>query len=88
MPELTRKSRHEHSVARAPMKPQGLNRLAPDQLDILRLLAQGLTIEAIARRAQCVRTHRAAQGACVQWPLSSGDSTIEAVVWAVRQQLI
>ena len=50
MPELTRKSRHEHSVARAPMKPQGLNRLAPDQLDILRLLAQGLTIEAIARR--------------------------------------
>jgi DNA-binding NarL/FixJ family response regulator len=32
------------------MKPQGLNRLAPDQLDILRLLAQGLTIEAIARR--------------------------------------
>jgi DNA-binding NarL/FixJ family response regulator len=50
MPELTRKSRHEQSVARAPMMPQGLNRLAPDQLDILRLLAQGLTIEAIARR--------------------------------------
>ena len=87
MPELTRKSRHEHSVARAPMKPQGLNRLAPDQLDILRLLAQGLTIEAIARRLNVSErtVRRKVRAVAVELGV---DSTIEAVVWAVRQQLI
>jgi DNA-binding NarL/FixJ family response regulator len=69
------------------MKPQGLNRLAPDQLDILRLLAQGLTIEAIARRLNVSErtVRRKVRAVAVELGV---DSTIEAVVWAVRQQLI
>ena len=87
MPELTRDPRHEHSFARAPMKPPGLNRLAADQLDILSLLAQGQTVEAIARRLNVSErtVRRRVRAVTVELGV---DSTIEAVVWAVRQQLI
>jgi DNA-binding NarL/FixJ family response regulator len=69
------------------MKPPGLNRLAADQLDILSLLAQGQTVEAIARRLNVSErtVRRRVRAVTVELGV---DSTIEAVVWAVRQQLI
>ncbi len=87
MHELTRRPRHERAFARAPVKASGFSRLAPDQLDILSLLAQGLTIETIARRLDMSeRTVRRKVRAVVDE--LGVDSTIEAVVWAVRHGLI
>jgi DNA-binding NarL/FixJ family response regulator len=87
VPELTRDPRHEHPFGRAPMNPHGLNRLAADQLDILSLLAKGLTIEAIARRLDMSErtVRRKVRAVAIELGV---DSTIEAVVWAVRQGLI
>jgi DNA-binding NarL/FixJ family response regulator len=69
------------------MNPHGLDRLAVDQLDILSLLAQGLTVEAIARRLNVSErtVRRRVRAVTVELGV---DSTIEAVVWAVRQRLI
>lgn len=86
MHELTRRSRHEHPFARGPVMAFEIE-ASPDQLDILRLLAQGLTIESIARRLDMSeRTVRRKVRAVVDE--LGVDSTIEAVVWAVRHRLI
>ena len=61
--------------------------LGHDDLEILRLLAHGLTVESIALRLNMsertvTRKIRAVVDAV------GVDSTIEAIVWAVREDLI
>jgi DNA-binding NarL/FixJ family response regulator len=61
--------------------------LGHDELEILRLLAHGLTVESIAPRLNMsertvTRKIRAVVDAI------GVDSTIEAIVWAVREDLI
>lgn len=59
----------------------------PEDLELLRLLAAGLTVDAIARRVGLSeRTVRRRMRAVADE--IGVDSTIEAVVFAVRSQLI
>jgi len=75
------------SVAPAPVTPSGTIQLAADQLDILRLLAQGLTVETVARRLDMSDRTLRRRVRAIADDLRV-DSTIEAIVWAVRHQLI
>jgi DNA-binding NarL/FixJ family response regulator len=61
--------------------------LAPDELEILRLLAEGLTVDTIARRlGRSERTvRRKVRG--IGDKLGVG-TMVEAIVWAVRADLI
>jgi DNA-binding NarL/FixJ family response regulator len=67
--------------------PSGTIQLAADQLDILRLLAQGLTVETVARRLDMSERTLRRRVRAIADDLGV-DSTIEAIVWAVRHQLI
>jgi DNA-binding NarL/FixJ family response regulator len=67
--------------------PSGTIQLAADQLDILRLLAQGLTVETVARRLDMSDRTLRRRVRAIADDLGV-DSTIEAIVWAVRHQLI
>ncbi len=69
------------------MTPSGTIQLAADQLDILRLLAQGLTVETVARRLDMSERTLRRRVRAIADDLGV-DSTIEAIVWAVRHQLI
>jgi DNA-binding NarL/FixJ family response regulator len=67
--------------------PSETIQLAADQLDILRLLAQGLTVETVARRLDMSDRTLRRRVRAIADDLGV-DSTIEAIVWAVRHQLI
>jgi len=60
--------------------PCGLKRLATDQLDILSLLAQGLTVDTVARRLDVSERTVRRKVRAIADELGV-DSTIEAVVW-------
>jgi DNA-binding NarL/FixJ family response regulator len=75
------------SVAPVPVTPSETIQLAADQLDILRLLAQGLTVETVARRLDMSDRTLRRRVRAIADDLGV-DSTIEAIVWAVRHQLI
>ena len=75
------------SVAPAPVTPSGTIQLAADQLDILRLLAQELTVETVARRLDMSDRTLRRRVRAIADDLGV-DTTIEAIVWAVRHQLI
>ena len=87
MQELTRKLRREPTFAAEAGLQCAAERLATDQLEILRLLAQGLTVETVARRLEMSERTVRRKVRAVADELGV-DSTIEAVVWAVRQHLI
>lgn len=61
--------------------------LGGDELVVLRLMAQGQTVESVARRLDVSErtVRRKARSACE----SAGvGTTVEAIVWAVRHRLI
>jgi DNA-binding NarL/FixJ family response regulator len=60
--------------------------LAPDEIGVLRLLAEGETVDVVARRlGVSERTvRRRARTACDRLGC---ETTIEAIVWAVRHEL-
>jgi DNA-binding NarL/FixJ family response regulator len=60
--------------------------LGPDEIAVLRLLAEGEALGPVARRlGMSERTvRRKARSACTKLGC---DSTIEAIVWAVRNEL-
>ena len=62
-------------------------RLGDDEVGVLRLLAEGETVVVVARRlGMSERTvRRKARSACDK---VGCETTIEAIVWAVRQRLI
>ncbi|WP_210651127.1 response regulator transcription factor [Nocardioides sp. SYSU D00065] len=57
-----------------------------DELAVLRLMAEGHTVESVARRLDVSErtVRRKARSACDKLEC---DSTIEAIVWAVRNRL-
>ena len=59
----------------------------PDELTVLRLMAEGETVEAVARRLDVSErtVRRRARSACTAVGV---DTTVEAIVWAVRRRLI
>lgn len=61
--------------------------LADDELEVLRLMAEGLTVEAVARRLEVSErtVRRKARAACASVGV---DTTVEAIVWAVRHHLL
>ena len=61
--------------------------LGDDELVVLRLMAEGQTVETVARRLEVSErtVRRRVRSACS----SAGvDTTVEAIVWAVRHRLI
>jgi DNA-binding NarL/FixJ family response regulator len=58
-----------------------------DELVVLRLMAEGHTVEAVARRLDVSErtVRRKSRSACEAVGV---DTTIEAIVWAVRRRLI
>jgi DNA-binding NarL/FixJ family response regulator len=68
------------SVTREPV-------LTDDELMVLRLMAEGQTVEAVARRLDVSErtVRRKVRSACTSVGV---DTTVEAVVWAVRRRLI
>ena len=61
--------------------------LDDDELVVLRLMAEGHTVEAVARRLDVSErtVRRKSRAACEAVGV---DTTIEAIVWAVRRRLI
>jgi DNA-binding NarL/FixJ family response regulator len=61
--------------------------LGDDELVVLRLMAEGHTVEAVARRLDVSErtVRRKSRAACEAVGV---DTTIEAIVWAVRRRLI
>lgn len=61
--------------------------LGQDELTVLRLMAEGETVEAVARRLDVSehRVRRKTRAACSAVGI---DTTVEAIVWAVRHRLI
>ena len=61
--------------------------LADDEVEVLGLMAEGLTIEAVARRLEISErtVRRKSRAACASVGV---DTTIEAIVWAVRHRLL
>ena len=61
--------------------------LTDDELAVLRLMAEGQTVESVARRlAVSERTvRRKARSVCTTVGV---ETTVEAIVWAVRRRLI
>ena len=62
-------------------------RLGDDEVVVLRLMAEGHTVEAVARRLDVSErtVRRKARSACEAVGV---DTTVEAIVWAVRHRLI
>jgi DNA-binding NarL/FixJ family response regulator len=61
--------------------------LGHDELVVLRLMAEGHTVEAVARRLDVSErtVRRKSRSACEAVGV---DTTVEAIVWAVRRRLI
>jgi DNA-binding NarL/FixJ family response regulator len=61
--------------------------LGDDELVVLRMMAEGQTVEAVARRLDVSErtVRRKVRAACESVGV---DTTVEAIVWAVRQRLI
>lgn len=61
--------------------------LADDEVAVLRLMAEGLTVEAVARRLEVSErtVRRKARSACASVGVGT---TVEAIVWAVRHRLL
>jgi DNA-binding NarL/FixJ family response regulator len=61
--------------------------LGDDELVVLRMMAEGQTVEAVARRLDVSErtVRRKARAACESVGV---DTTVEAIVWAVRRRLI
>lgn len=61
--------------------------LADDEIEVLRLMAEGLTVEAVARRLDVSErtVRRKSRAACASVGV---DTTVEAIVWAVRHHLL
>ena len=61
--------------------------LGEDELVVLRLMAEGQTVDAVARRLDVSErtVRRRARAACGALGV---DTTVEAIVWAVRHRLI
>jgi len=61
--------------------------LGEDELVVLRMMAEGQTVEAVARRLDVSErtVRRKVRSACESVGV---DTTVEAIVWAVRQRLI
>ena len=61
--------------------------LADDEVEVLRLMAEGLTVEAVARKLEVSErtVRRKARAACARVGV---DTTVEAIVWAVRHRLL
>ena len=60
---------------------------ADDELVVLKLMAEGLTVDAVARRLEVSErtVRRRARSACARVGV---DTTVEAIVWAVRHELL
>ena len=58
-----------------------------DELAVLRLMAEGLTVETVARRLEISErtVRRKARSACSRVGV---DTTVQAIVWAVRHRLL
>ena len=58
-----------------------------DEIAVLRLMARGLTVEAVARQLEVSErtVRRKARSACAAVGV---DTTVEAIVWAVRHRLL
>ncbi|MFC7726506.1 response regulator transcription factor [Nocardioides sp. GCM10028917] len=70
-----------------PSEPVGPERvLGVDELTVLRLMAEGRTVPAVARQLDMSErtVRRKARSACDKLEC---DSTIEAIVWAVRHRM-
>lgn len=67
--------------------PPPSGRLGADEVAVLRLMAEGQTVEAVARRLDVSErtVRRKVRAACASVGV---DTTVEAIVWAVRQRLI
>jgi len=61
--------------------------LGEDELVVLRMMAEGQTVEAVARRLDVSErtVRRKVRSACESVGV---DTTVEAIVWAVRRRLI
>ena len=61
--------------------------LGDDELAVLRLMAEGQTIDAVSRRLDVSErtVRRKVRAACGALGV---DTTVEAIVWAVRHRLI
>jgi DNA-binding NarL/FixJ family response regulator len=61
--------------------------LGDDELVVLRMMAEGQTVEAVARRLDVSErtVRRKSRAACESLGV---DTTVEAIVWAVRRRLI
>lgn len=61
--------------------------IGDDELVVLRLMAEGQTVEAVARRLDVSErtVRRKVRSACEALGV---DTTVEAIVWAVRRRLI
>ena len=61
--------------------------LGHDELVVLRMMAEGQTVEAVARRLDVSErtVRRKVRSACESVGV---DTTVEAIVWAVRRRLI
>ena len=61
--------------------------LGDDELVVLRLMAEGQTVEAVARRLDVSErtVRRKARAACEAVGV---DTTVEVIVWAVRHRFI
>ncbi|MDZ5661542.1 helix-turn-helix domain-containing protein [Nocardioides sp. S-58] len=61
--------------------------LSEDELAVLRLMAEGQTVEAVARRLEVSErtVRRKARAVCATVGV---DTPVEAIVWAVRRRLI
>ena len=67
--------------------PPPSRRLGADEVAVLRLMAEGQTVEAVARRLDVSErtVRRKVRAACASVGV---DTTVEAIVWAVRRRLI
>jgi DNA-binding NarL/FixJ family response regulator len=61
--------------------------LPDEELAVLRLMAEGQTVESVARRLEVSErtVRRRTRSACASVGVGT---TVEAIVWAVRRQLI
>lgn len=61
--------------------------LTDDELAVLRLMAEGQTVESVARRLDVSErtVRRKVRSVCATIGV---DTTVEAIVWAVRNRLI
>ena len=68
-------------------RPEDTTPLGDDELAVLRLMADGQTVETVARRLEVSErtVRRKVRSACDSVGV---ETTVEAIVWAVRRQLI